>query len=106
MASAERGVQIQAALRTLRRSQLRAAKKGSRTHVQTLEARAAKTKALTLGPCKDCQGLKIEVYEEGYCSPDVSLGCSHGESPLNLHLLSELGEVPKCSVLDSLKAKP
>jgi hypothetical protein len=94
----ERQAEIGPALKTLKDLQRRAGKRGTRTHEDTCLDRVALIIALESGPCRDCQGLKITVYEEGVPFPSVGLRCNFGQSPLSLHLpyTTSLGEAPEC----------
>lgn len=93
----ERKIEIGSALEILTDQQRRVGKRGGRTHQETYWHRVAKITALRSGPCRNCQGLKIEVYKGGH-SPDASLECLYKQFPLSIHLpyVTRPGEVPKC----------
>ncbi len=103
MSSPERPGTIPDALRILRKQQRGVGKKGSRTHEETYLDRAAKLKALELGPCRTCPVLIIGLKGEGRFV-EVSLRCKGGLSPLDLHrpYVSRLGEIPECDFLTFL----
>lgn len=105
MSLQERRVEIGPALKILKNLQRRAGKRGARTHEDSCLDRVAMIIALESGPCRDCQGLKIEVHEGNLVPVGVSLGCEFNQSPLSLHLpyTTNLGEVPECPFFIPLK---
>lgn len=95
----ERQREIQDALGVLKKQQKSIGKKGRHGCEESVLDRAARIKALELGPCRVCQVLIIE-YEWKGSLRTVSLRCEKGLSPLDLHrpYVCELGEVPECTL--------
>jgi len=97
MSNPERQIEVNRALGTLRKSQERTGKRGTRIHFEAMERRVAMIKALETGPCRQCQNLNIGYRQQGKRRL-VVLRCRAGESPTRLHMIytTELGTIPNC----------
>lgn len=90
-----RTLDVETALKILRRWRRDIGKPHSRIHKDTASDNAHCIRVLEFGDCGRCSALHLESTQTS-SKESVSIRCDEGHSPLDMSRQTPLGETPKC----------